>query len=93
MLGVCHYAKGERSNCQGHLARNRRQAARLSLGPLWLISVLVDVGSWEEASTVARTVMSIEHNFSVSKWYGARFKDEQFRQRVMTNLTKAGLPE
>ena len=93
MLGVCHYAKGEDQIAKGILQETVARQPGSAWARLWLISVLVDVGSWEEASTVARTVMSIEHNFSVSKWYGARFKDEQFRQRVMTNLTKAGLPE
>ena len=62
-------------------------------GRLVLISILIDTGSMEDAEQLVRDVMRLEHNFSVTRWSGIRFKDEQFRKKMIDNLIKAGLPE
>ena len=92
-LGLCYYVKGEPDSAKNMLREAIARRPGAASARLWLISVLVDAGSMEEARQLVREVMTIEHNFSLSKKHGLEFKDEQFGKRLVDNWIKAGLPQ
>lgn len=57
-----------------------------------LTSALMDAGDRQEAIRMAREVLQLEHNFSLSRWRGAHFKDPTVRKRIADQLADAGLP-
>jgi adenylate cyclase len=57
-----------------------------------LISALMDTGERQEAGKIAQKVLRLEHDFSLSRWRGAHFKDVTVRNRILDQLADAGLP-
>lgn len=91
-LGLCHYARDE----QDSAIRTFQEAIAAEPGSAWsriyLTGALVEAGAMEDARDVAREVLRIEPSFSVARWGGLQFKNEQVRERIIDNLVKAGLP-
>ena len=93
VLSICYYLMDERDLAKEKLQESISKEPDAAWGRLVLISILIDTGSMEDAEQLVRDVMRLEHNFSVTRWSGIRFKDEQFRKKMIDNLIKAGLPE
>ena len=92
-VGICHYLKDEHALAKDVLQQAIARQPDSAWARIWLISVLVDMGSLNEARHLAHEVMSIEHGISASKGYGYQLKDEQMHKRVVKNLIEAGLPQ
>jgi hypothetical protein len=52
----------------------------------------MDTGERQEAGKIAQKVLRLEHDFSLSRWRGAHFKDVTVRNRILNQLAEAGLP-
>jgi len=65
-----------------------------TLSRIWLISAQVESGLINESEKTASDVLRIEPEFSSLKWIrGVGFQDSATLSRLLSNLTKAGLPE
>lgn len=92
-LGASYYSIKELNEAINVL----RDAVSLESGSafpkIFLTSALVDSGSMEEAGELVAEILEIERNFSVARWRGCWFQDAAFRDRIVDNLLKAGLPK
>jgi adenylate cyclase len=57
-----------------------------------LTGALVEAGEMDEAKRTAREVLRLESSFSLANWRAMEFRDLAVRERMMSQLTEAGLP-
>lgn len=93
VLGLCQYSLGQLNSAITTFNDAIALEPGSSFPRLYLVSALMESGQRDAAERVAREVMSIELGFSLKRWRGAPFKDLAVKNRIISSLAQAGLPE
>jgi len=93
IVGLCELLSDDTETAISTLHSAVAKEPESNWSRVYLVSALVDSGRIDEAQHLARTVISLELDYSVAQWHGARFKDPDIRAKTIENLRRAGLPE
>ena len=92
ILGQCQQATGSPELAIATFHEAMEKGPNSPFPRICLTSALMDANNLEEAVEMAKSVLQLEHGFSLSRWRGAYFKDPTERKRVADQLAAAGLP-
>jgi adenylate cyclase len=92
IMGQCLHAEGLVESAIETYREAVRKGPDSPFPRICLISALMDAGERQEAGQIAHKVLQQEHDFSLSRWRGAHFRDIKVRNRILNHLADAGLP-
>lgn len=92
ILGQCQQQIGELELATATFREAVLKGPHSPFPRICLIGALVEAGEMEEAKRIAREVLRLESNFSLSNWRAMDFRDLAVRKRNMSHLMQAGLP-
>jgi TolB-like protein len=94
VLGSLHIFNQDNSGAVKILREAVSREPDSILSRIWLISAQVESGLIDDSKKTASDALRIEPEFSSLKWIrSVGFQDSETLSRLLSNLTKAGLPE